>query len=201
MANNAQTEQRVYRGKIDAEDMARALVLEFNAGDTQAQWTRGEGGRAVVQVSNRQVQYGDPTTTVAIYLTPSASGMVVAVSEQKLFGVAADLAKSGVKALLNPLSLLGELDDIARNVRSLSLRQEVWTAVEAYCRNAGAGIGAGRQLEMVVCSYCGTPNDIGALNCRACRAPLADAQPVTCGRCGSLNDPQARNCVNCGAVL
>jgi len=126
---------------------------------------------------------------------------VVAVSEQELLGVAADLARTGVRALMNPLSVLGEIDGIARNVRSLNLRQDVWKAVDAFCRNAGAATGTGRQAEMVVCDYCGTPNDLGTLSCRSCRAPLADAQPISCGRCGALSPPQAQNCVQCGALL
>jgi len=106
-----------------------------------------------------------------------------------------------VMGWFNPRRLLGELDDIARNVRWLGLRSEIWKAVEAYCQNRGSGRGASAALQNVICPYCGTPNEVGAHTCQACRAPLAEVQPVVCARCGFLNAPENALCVNCGARL
>ncbi|RLC90242.1 MAG: hypothetical protein DRI37_01975 [Chloroflexi bacterium] len=194
-------EQRAYHGKIDPEALARALVAQFNQGETRAQWTRGTQGRTAVQIQNRKVERGDPTTAITLHITPSETGVVLSMSEQQWLSVAADMAKSGLLALLNPWNLIGELDDIARNVRSLQLRQEVWQGIETYCRGVGAGIGTASQLQHIVCPYCGTPNPLGTLTCQACHAPLAEVQPVVCPRCGYLNDPRAQLCVNCGAPL
>ncbi len=196
-----QPEQRAYHGDIRPRDLARALVLRFNGGETKAHWLEGEGGRAMVQVQSRRVEPGDPTTAVTVHIAPTKTGVVVSVGEQKIMGVAADMARAGVQAWINPLRLLGELDDIARNVRWLGLRSEIWKAVDEYCRAQGSVQGAATILTHVVCPYCGTPNDIGEANCRACGAPLADAQPIVCGRCGFLNEPHAQRCVNCGAKL
>jgi predicted RNA-binding Zn-ribbon protein involved in translation (DUF1610 family) len=194
-------EQRAYHGEIDTEDAARALVVQFNHGETRAQWMRGGGGRTVVQVRSVQRGHRDPSTAITLHITPSETGVVVSMAEQQWAGVAADLARSGLMTLLNPWNLIGEIDDIARNVRRLQLRDEVWQAVETYCRSAGAGTGAAAQTQQLVCPYCGTPNEIGALNCHACRAPLAEAQPRVCPRCGFLNDPHAQYCVNCRTRL
>lgn len=194
-------EQRAYHGELAPEELARALVVRFNEGETRAHWMAGQAGRAVVQIQNRQHEYGDPSTAVTVHISPTKTGITVSVSEQKILGVAADMAKTGVAAWLNPMRLIGELDDIARNVRWLGLRSEVWKAVDEYCRNHGSSRGAGGILANVICPYCGTPNDIGAQNCKACRAPLAEAQPIVCGRCGFLNEPQAELCVNCSAKL
>lgn len=194
-------EQRFYHGEIDAVDMARALEMRFTQGDTRAQWMHSEGNRTVVQVQSRRVERGDPNTAVTVHITPTETGVTVSVSEQKWLSVAADLARSGVMGWLNPMRLLGELDDIARNVRWLGLRSEIWEAVDEYCQSRGSGRGAAAALQSVVCPYCGTPNDIGAHTCQACRAPLADVQPVVCARCGYLNEPEGTLCVNCGARL
>ncbi len=194
-------EQRAYHGKVSPEDMARALELQFNEGETRAQWMRGEAGRAVVQVQSRKVEPGEPTTAVTLHITPSKTGVIVSMAEQQWMGIAADLARTGLKTLLNPWSIIGELDDIARNMRRLQLREELWQAVEAYCRGVGAGTGVGPQVQHVVCPYCGTPNEIGKPNCAACRAPLAEGQPVTCARCGFLNDYRNDRCVSCGSPL
>jgi ribosomal protein L40E len=194
-------EQRAYHGELAPEDLARSLVVRFDEGETRAHWMQGDRGRAVVQIQSRRVEHGDPATAVTVHISPTKTGITVSISEQKVLGVAADMARSGVQAWLNPMRLLGELDDIARNVRWLGLRSEVWKAVDEYCRNQGSARGAAGILSHVVCPYCGTPNDIGAQNCKACRAPLAEAQPIICGRCGFMNEPQASLCVNCGAGL
>jgi ribosomal protein L40E len=194
-------EQRAYHGSLEPKDLARSLVVRFDSGETQAHWMEGEAGRAVVQIQSRQLEYRDPTTAVTVHISPTRTGITVSVSEQKVLSVAADMARTGVEAWLNPLRLLGELDDIARNVRWLGLRSEVWKAVDEYCRTQGSARGTAGMLLHIVCPYCGTPNDIGAQNCKACAAPLAEAQPIVCGRCGFLNEPQASLCVNCGAGL
>ena len=194
-------EQRAYHGKIKPEALAQALVAQFNQGETRAQWTRGAQGRTAVQIQNRKVERRDPTTAVTLHITPSETGVVLSMSEQKWLSVAADLVKSGLLALLNPWNLISELDDIARNVRSLQLRQEIWQGIETYCRGVGAGLGMTPQLQHLVCPYCGTPNPLGTLTCQACRGPLAEVQPVACPQCGCLNDPRAQRCANCRASL
>ncbi|MCJ7737285.1 MAG: zinc ribbon domain-containing protein [Anaerolineae bacterium] len=194
-------EQRAYHGDIEPSDLARSLVLRFDEGETRAHWMEGQAGRAVVQIQSRSRESGDPTTAVTAHVSPTKTGITVSVSEQKVLGVAADIAKTGLQAWLNPLRLLGEIDDIARNVRWLGLRSEVWKAVDEYCRTQGGARGAAGILSNVICPYCGTPNDIGAQNCKACRAPLTEAQPIVCGRCGFMNEPQAELCVNCSAKL
>jgi len=194
-------EQRAYHGALKSEELARALVIRFNEGETQAHWLPGDQGRAIVQVRSQRVEVGDPATSVTVHISPTKTGITVAVSEQKVLSVAADMAKSGVQAWRNPLRLLGELDDIARNVRWLGLRSEIWRAIDEYCQTQGSGRGAAGMLTSIVCPYCGTPNEVGARTCEACRAPLAEAQPIVCGKCGFLNVPQATLCTNCGAKL
>ena len=174
----SEMEQRAYHGKIDSEALARALVIQYNQRETRAQWMRGERGRAVVQIMGRHQDRSAPSSALTLHITPSRSGVVVSMAEQKWFGVAADLARSGLLTLMNPWNLVREIDDIARNVRQLQLRQEVWGAIETYCRGIGAGTGVGPAIQNLICPYCSTPNDLGALNCSACRAPLAEAQPL-----------------------
>lgn len=194
-------EQRAYHGTIRPEELAKALVMRFSEGETQAHWLPADSDRVVVQVQNRRVEAGDPATAVTVMISPTRTGITVAVSEQKVLSVAADMARSGVQAWRNPLRLLGELDDLARNVRWLGLRAEIWQAVDEYCQAQGSGRGVAGALTSIVCPYCGTPNEVGARTCESCRAPLAEAQPIVCSKCGFLNTPEAALCVNCGARL
>jgi len=193
-------EQRAYHGQIEVEPMAQALAAQFDTGTTHARWLKLENGAALVQVWSRRVERDDPVAMLTLRLTPSATGIVATMSEERVEGVFLDLVKTGVKALLQPLSLLGELDDVARNIQQLRLRDAVWEAVEQYCREEEATKGGG-PMAHVVCPYCGTPNPVGQLTCSACHAPLAEVQPIACPRCGFLNDPENARCVQCGAIL
>lgn len=194
-------EQRAYHGDLRPAELARALVVRFDGGETRAYWMEGERGRTVVQIQNRKVERNDPATSVTVHISPTQTGITVAVSEQRVLGVAADMARSGLQAWRNPIRLIGELDNIARNVRWLGLRGEIWKAVDEFCQASGSGRGVAGMLTSVACPYCGTPNELGAHNCKACHAPLTEAQPIACGACGVLNEPQASLCVNCGARL
>ncbi len=191
-------EQKTFPGKIDPQDMARSLVMRFNSGETHAQWMVGTEGRTVVQIQMQRKDPDDPDTAVTLQITPGSTGVTIALSEQPWLGVAADLAKTGVMAFLNPWNLVGELDDIARNVRRLQLRNDVWSAVEGYCRNAAMGQGAVVAATDVECPYCGTTAPIGQPNCKACLGSLTSVQPVKCPRCGFVNPPHRQRCGRCG---
>ncbi len=147
-------EQRAYHGTLAPGDLAKALVVRFDSGETQAHWMAAEAGRAVVQIQSRRMEHRDPTTAVTVHISPTKIGITVSVSEQQVLSVAADMAKTGVEAWLNPLRLLGEIDDIARNARWLGLRAEVWKAVDEYCspepgQRGAAGVRASRHLFLI----------------------------------------------------
>jgi hypothetical protein len=170
MAEN-RVEQRAYHGELDPERLAQTLVMQFDEGETRARWMRQGGKRAVVQIQSRRVEFGDPTTGVSILVAPTQTGLTVSVSRQRILGVAADMAKTGVQAWLNPMRLLGELDDIARNVRWLGLRSEIWDAVDDYCRTHGAGRGNAGMLTHVTCPYCGTPQRARSIQLQGLPSP------------------------------
>ena len=195
----AKVEQRAYHGEIDPLAMAEALALQFDSGTTRSRWVKLRDGGATVQVWTPRVETDDPVLTLTLRITPTPTGIVATMSEEHLLGVGADLAKTGLKALLRPITLLTELDDVARNLRKFRLHDELWAAVESYCRLHGS---AGKAtLSHVICPYCGTPNPVGRLTCSACQAPLVEVQPIACPRCGFLNDPENERCTQCGALL
>lgn len=191
-------EQRTYPGKIDPTTLAQMLVTSFTTDLARAQWFRGERGSAVVQIQTLRREATDPSTALTIYITPLPEGVTITMGEQDWLGVVADLARSSILTLLRPLSLLHEADNIARNVSRLQLRQQVWDAIDAYCRKLGNQPASGKTLDVVVCPYCGRGNPVGQLECAGCKAPLAAYQPVRCARCGYLNEADAKRCARCG---
>jgi ribosomal protein L40E len=192
-------DQRTYHGNLDPDELAGALLAQFNQGGTAAQQlARGE--RTIVQIGtldrHRRIENA---LTVTISKTPD--GVNVAVGEQQWLDAAADLAQAGLGALFNPLSLLGKLDEVARDVNSFGLPQQVWDTVERYCKNVGAGLGGSPQTTALVCAYCGAANQPGAPTCVSCGAPLGEVQPVYCPQCGQVAPHEAKFCKRCGTQL
>ncbi|MBN1179086.1 MAG: zinc ribbon domain-containing protein [Anaerolineae bacterium] len=193
-------DQRTYRGDIDPGGLADALVLQFNTRDLKAQKV-GQREHLLVQIATRDWGWGGPQSALTVGIARVEGGVQVSLGQERWLGAVADLAQTGLQALVNPLSLIGRLDDVARSVSGLTLPQQVWDAVEHYCDSVGASLGMSVEETIVTCPYCGVGNPIGAPKCSACGAPLGDAQPVACARCGLLNNPESNFCVRCGAQL
>ncbi len=193
-------EQRTYRGNIDPEALADALVLQFNGRDLKAQKV-GRENHVLVQIASRDWGWGGPQTALTVGLARIEDGVEVSLGQERWLGAVADLAQTGLMALVNPISLINRIDDIARSVSGLTLPQQVWEAVEHYCDSVGASLGLRAEETMITCPYCGVANPIGAPKCSACGAPLGDAQPLACPRCGLLLNRKAAFCSRCGAPL
>jgi len=193
-------EQRIYRGEINPQALADALVLQFNRGDLMAQRI-GAGDQVLVQIATRNWDWGGPQSALTLGISRVEGGVRVMMGQQQWLGALADLAQTGLMALIHPLSLITRIDDIVRSVSGLTLPQRVWQAVEHYCESVGARPGEMVEEETVVCAYCGVANPLNAAKCSACGAPLADARPVTCPRCGKRSPASARFCSSCGAPL
>ena len=192
-------EQRTYHGDLSPDEIAHALLAQFNQGTFAVQQI-SQGDRALVQIGTRDRRNRvENALTVTIGKTPD--GVNVAVGDQQLLDAAADLAQAGLGALFNPLSLLGNLGEIAGDVSSFSLPQQVWETVDKYCKSAGAGLGGSPEKMTIGCPYCGVANPPGAPTCSGCGAPLGSAQPIYCPQCGQVAPSGTQFCSRCGAKL
>ena len=93
------------------------------------------------------------------------------------------------------------LDDIAQDIESLQLPDEIWQTVEEAAVAAGASLELSDRLRRAVCSYCNTANPVGESACIACGAPLGDVQPRTCLNCGFVVRTGETTCPNCGKPI
>jgi len=193
-------DRRIFHGNIAPTDIARALEAEFNQGNTQTQ-VLGESGNLTVQIASSQYSRSGGKTAVSINLQQIEDGVSVQLGEQQWLGVAASLGQTAISALLNPLNLLGRLDDIAQDVSSLQLNEKIWQTVGNVVRTAGASQELTERLSSVTCEFCGAANPVGASTCVACGAPLGKEQPKTCSKCGYVLIPNEKFCPNCGQAV
>lgn len=189
-------EQRIYHGAIKPDDLARALLAEFNRGELRAQQL-GDSQQAAVQIASRERPSSGGKTALTITLRQVEDGVAVQIGQQAWYGVAASLGQTLLQAALNPWNLIHRLDDIAQDVENLQLAERAWKFIEATARAQGATFELSERLRRLVCEYCHAANPVGEATCLACGAPLGKAQPRTCQYCGFVVRADETTCPNC----
>ncbi len=190
-------DRRIFHGTITPKDITQALVAEFNQGNLRTQLV-GAGDNMTVQIASSEWARSGGKTALTVNVQKVEDGVMVQVGEQQWLGVAASLGQTAVAALLNPLNLLGRLDDIAQDVSNLQLTERIWNVVGKVTVAAGASQKLSERLSSVTCSYCGAANPVAESTCLACGTPLGNEQPTTCVKCGFVLLHQERFCPNCG---
>jgi hypothetical protein len=190
-------DRRIFHGNITPTDVAQSLMSEFNQGNTQTQLL-GESGNLTLQIASSLYSRSGGKTAVSVNIQQIEDGVMVQVGQQQWMGVAASLGQTAISALLNPLNLLGRLDDIAQDVSSLQMTERIWQVITNVTRAAGANQELSERLSSTTCEFCGAANAVGASTCEACGAPLGKVQPKTCPKCGYVLLHEEKFCPNCG---
>ena len=192
--------QRIYHGQITPRETAQALIAYFHRGNYHTQQIGG-GEQIIVQIATSNFRTSGGHTAISVTLRSLEDGIAVQVGKQAWLGVAASLGTTALRAIRNPFSLISRLDDLAQDIESLQLSEEVWQVIENLARTIGTGQALSDRLRRLACEYCRTANPVGASNCIACGAPLGDVQPLTCLNCGFVITKNETICPNCGKKL
>lgn len=190
-------EPRIFHGNMRPDDLAQALMGEFNRGNLRAQ-KLGGGNQVIVQIATRERPQSGGQTALSVTLQQVEDGVSVQIGQQTWLGVAASLGETAFSVWRNPWNILGRLDDLAQDIENLQLSDQVWVVIENTARAMGASFELSERLRRLVCSYCQTANPVGESNCIACGAPLGAEQPRTCMHCGFVIKTGETVCPNCG---
>jgi hypothetical protein len=193
-------DRRIFHGDLSPMDLARPLIAEFNRGNLRAQIV-GQADNLAVQIGTRPGAPSGGPTALTVTLQRVSDGVLVRTGAQEWLGTAASIGNTTIRALTNPWSLLGRLDDLAQDVQNMQLPERAWTVLEQAAAALGAGQELSARLRRVVCEYCETANPVGEGACIACGAPLGESQPETCPRCGFVVRVDEKHCPNCGLDL
>jgi hypothetical protein len=193
-------DRRIYHGNIKPNDIAHALMAEFNRGNMHAQ-VLGNTDKMAVQIATRSgIMSGGPTA-LTINIQTVEDGIMIEMGQQAWLGVAASLGQTAIWALRNPFSLLGRLDDLAQDIESMQLSERTWKIIDRSITAFKASYALSEKLSRIACEYCGSANPLGEACCLSCGAPLGDAQPTTCGNCGFVVTVEELVCPNCNSKL
>ncbi|HEX2998445.1 MAG TPA: zinc ribbon domain-containing protein [Anaerolineales bacterium] len=193
-------DRRIFHGSIQPNDIAHALMAEFNRGNLRAQ-VLGNQDKMAVQIATRAGAMSGGQTALTINIQKVEDGIMVEVGQQAWLGVAASLGQTAISALRNPFSLLGRLDDLAQDIENMQLNDKTWQVIDRAAAALKASHALSEKLSRITCQYCGCANPTGEANCVACGAPMGDAQPTTCRNCGFVVTPTEGVCPNCGEKL
>lgn len=190
-------DKRIFYGEITPNDFSEAITAHFNHGNLRTQVV-GEPHNLKVQVASMRNASSGGQTAVTIHLQTVEDGVMVSVGQQAWLGVAASLGQSAIATLMNPWNLLHRLDDIAQDIESLKLVENVWGVLAKVAKSYGASQQLSTRLRRLTCEYCNTANKAGVPSCVACGAPLGKIQPATCMQCGFVLLAREANCPQCG---
>jgi len=193
-------DRRIFHGNIKPNDIAHALMAEFNRGNLCAQVV-GNKDKMAVQIATRAGAMSGGQTALTINIQTVEDGIMVEVGQQAWLGVAASLGHTAISALRNPFSLLGRLDDLAQDIENMQLNDKIWKIIDRAVVTLGASHALSEKLSRITCEYCGAANPLGEANCLACGAPMGDAHPTTCGNCGYVVTVEEVVCPNCNKKL
>ncbi len=193
-------ETRFFHGNIQPSDVAQDLVAHFHRGNYQTRVV-GQGVNLAVQISTSARARSGGQTSIAVMIHKAADGISVQVGKQQMLGVAASIGATALSAIRNPFALIGRIDDLAQDMESLKLTEEIWRIISLSINQHGAGHALSARLQRYNCPYCNTANDVGEGRCIACGAPLGDMQPRTCMRCGFVVKTAESTCPNCHNTL
>ncbi len=189
-------DRRIFHGNITPNDLAHALIAEFNRGNMNTQ-VMGDKDKIAVQIATRMGMMSGGHTALTINIQKVEDGIMMELGQQAWLGVAASLGQTALSALRNPFSLLSRLDDIAQDIENMQLSEKVWEIIDRTVATLGASHALSDRLTRITCDYCGSANPLGEGNCLACGAPLGEAHPTTCRNCGfavSINEVICPNC-------
>jgi len=193
-------ERRIFHGILSPTDIAQALLAEFNRGNLRAQVV-GKSDKLAVQIGTRPRSMSGGQTAITVTIQKAPDGIMVELGQQAWLGVAASLGQTAFSLFRNPFSLIGRLDDLAQDIESLQLSENVWEVIARTAASAGASHQLTDRMSRLTCEFCGTANPLGEPACIACGAPLGDAHPTACNNCGFVILRGENVCPNCGKKL
>ena len=191
---------RIYHGKINNIDFARALKAQFDRGNLTVR-EFGSDDQRIIQIATSPNASSGGKTSISVSLINTADGVSVDIHPQEWLGIAASLGESTIAALHNPFNLLNRLDDIAQDIASVQLVDNIWQIIDQTAFTLGSNFELSERLKRYVCDYCNTANPPGEPRCIACGAPLGNIQPRSCLNCGYIIYNEEKICPNCGKTI
>jgi hypothetical protein len=193
-------ERRILHGNIKPNDIAQALMAEFNRGNLRTQ-TIGQANKLAVQIATHAGNQSGGHTALTVWVQSTEDGILIEIGQQSWLGVAASIGQTAFSVFRNPFNLLGRLDDLAQDIESIQLQEKVIATINRTVKTLGASRELTERFRRVTCGFCNTANPLGEGSCIACGAPLGEVQPGTCPNCGFVVKNSEEFCPNCKQKL
>lgn len=200
-------EQRTYRGNVSGEGLADYLVSSFNNRDGLVAQRVGQGDNLLVQIGQMSHSGRRMRNVIGVSITRSGEHLTVNLGQSNWIDLV-DPRMGGflIGALFFPPLLIFP---VLHGIRSYTLYQDIWNAVDTYCVQAGASQSGVETQDGVYCPRCGVLNNEENRFCTACGMtlhaapappPASAANQVVCPECHQTVSA-GKFCSNCGTRL
>lgn len=186
----------IFHGDIETEHFVNALKAHFERGNYRVQ-QMGQDDYIALQIATIPNISSGGSTSLSITFQKVPDGIAVEMGKQAVIGVAASFGLTALATLLNPRNLINRLDDLAQDISSIQLSDEVMSVLNQTARSFQATFDFSENIKKNVCEYCDTPNGINNSHCIACGAPLGSSLPKVCSNCGFVLPSSQSICPNC----
>ena len=193
-------ERRIFHGILSPTDIAQALLGRIQSRQ-HPRASFGKERQTGCPDWNAAGRMSGGQTAITVTIQKVTDGIMVELGQQAWLGVAASLGQTAFSLFRNPFNLIGRLDDLAQDIESLQLSENVWEVIARTAASAGASHQLSDRMSRLTCEFCGTANPHGEPACIACGAPLGDAHPTSCSNCGFAITKDESTCPNCGHKL
>src|SRR4030095_9584305 len=95
-------DRRIFHGNITPNDIAQALLGEFNRGNLHAQLV-GHASKMALKISTRTGAQSGVQTALTVTLQGTDEGVMIEIGQQAWLGVAASLGQNALSHFRNPL--------------------------------------------------------------------------------------------------
>src|SRR3990172_11441138 len=103
--------QKVFHGDITPDDIANALVGEFNSAEFNTSQA-GDDDKIVVHIFKPQWRQSVGNTSLSVSIQKHEDGVLVDMGDQEFLGVIASLGSPAFSLFQNPLNIISRLDDV-----------------------------------------------------------------------------------------
>ena len=155
---------------VQPKEFIDRLAFEFDNATFDVLIQQNLKDQNVAKIITDSRTLSESQTSLIVVAELTEKGLLVTVSDQEWGGIAASLGTTVVAAILNPINLVGRIDDLAADVQNLQLGDKV----EQFIRNFSDNMvnKSSALAPKSVCKYCRSRNEDTATHCASCGAPL-----------------------------
>ena len=162
--------QYLIQHQATPKDFMEALKFEFDTPNFDVEIKPISPDHYESRIFTSRNNTSESQTSINITAILTENGLSITASDQEWGQIAASLGTTVVAAIINPINLLGRIDNLAVDVENMQLSERIDKFVHSFATTLAER--SETQANRSTCKYCRSRNDQTATHCASCGAPL-----------------------------